>query len=433
MKSLYIFFFSLLIIGIPAKGQDVPLGSWKDYLSYRNGITVTMGKNIVYCVAGSGVFSYNLNDNSIEKLNKVTGLSDVDPTVARCSPDGKTLIIGYTDGNIDLLQNNTIINVPVLKISDVQGSKNINCIYFPANTNYALIGCGQGIMQLDLSQDVVLETYWLGTFGAALNVRGITVYKDSIFATTDIGISKGALNDPFLTDYTHWGRVPSTILPWGKYNSIVTIGDSVYTDFSLFATEAVPDRDTVFVYSEGRWSHYLYCQGKTTVYSLETSKVGAKNYLVASTHYTLNAYDASDDSLYINMGNYIFNGNSVQSVNAFDGIIDANMNIWAADNVYGLVKANLPYYNASIYTPPGPYSNQVFGMAIRNNDLWVVSGAYDINLTPTYNNTGASILVNGTWNYIPNRPGVADLNCIAIDPWNPMHAFAGSWGSGLVE
>jgi hypothetical protein len=433
MKSLYIFFFSLLIIGITARGQDVPLGSWKDYLSYRNGITVTMGKNIVYCVAGSGIFSYNLNDNSVEKLNKVTGLSDVDPTVARCSPDGKTLIIGYTDGNMDLLQNNTIINIPDLKNSGVQGSKNINCIYFPANTNYALIGCGQGIMQLDLSQDVILNTYYLGTLGAALNVRGITVYKDSIFATTDIGISKGALNDPFLTNYNDWVRVPNTILPWGKYNSIVTVGDSVFSDFSLFATEGVYDKDTIFVYSEGQWSRYLYCKGNTTVYSLEASKVGNKNYLVASTHYTLNAFDMSNNSQPINTGIYIFPGNTISTAVPYDALIDGNMNIWVADNTFGLVKANLPFYNATIYTPQGPYSNQVFNMAVSNNDLWVVAGAYDINLTATYNGTGASVLENGTWNYIPNNPGVADLNCIAVDPWNPVHAFAGSWGAGLEE
>ncbi|HXB12372.1 MAG TPA: hypothetical protein VNZ45_10320, partial [Bacteroidia bacterium] len=219
MKRIYILLLLLITIGLQARAQEVPLGAWKDYLSYRNGINVTMGQGKVYCLAGGGIFSYNTADNSVEKLNKVTGLSDVGPTVARCNPAGNILIIGYADGNIDVLQNNTIINVPVLKISDAQGSKAINCIYFPPGTNYALIGCGQGIMQFDLTQDVVLNTYKIGTQGAALNVRGITIYNDTIFATTDVGISKAAVNDPNLDYYVHWYRAPNPTIPWGKYNS----------------------------------------------------------------------------------------------------------------------------------------------------------------------------------------------------------------------
>jgi len=438
MKRIYILLLLIITIGLQATAQEVPLGAWKDYLSYRNGINVTMGQGKVYCLAGDGIFSYNTADNSVEKLNKVTGLSDVGPTVARCNPAGNILIIGYADGNIDVLQNNTIINVPVLKISDAQGSKAINCIYFPPGTNYALIGCGQGIMQFDLTQDVVLNTYKIGTQGAALNVRGITIYNDTIFATTDVGISKAAVNDPNLDYYVHWYRAPNPTIPWGKYNSIVTIGDSLYAVFSYLNTLGAQGRDTVFVYSEGLWSRFVpspndtLLRGNTTIYSLETSKVGSKSYLVASTQYSLNAYDVSYTTAPLNLGQYILNGRDT-TVNAFDGIIDANMNIWIADNILGLVKSNLPYFVSSVFTPQGPYSNNVFNMAISNNNLWVTAGAYDANLTAENNAQGVSVLEDGNWNYIPNKSGVADLVCVAVDPWNPLHAFAGSWGSGLEE
>lgn len=438
MSFKYSILFPLLFCFGLLHSQEVPLGAWKDYLSYRNGITVTMGKGIVYCVSGTGLFSYNTADNSLEKLNKVTGLSDVNPTVARCNPSGNTLVIGYSDGNIDLIQNNQIINIPDLLNSAVVGGKEINCIYFPPNTNYALIGCGQGIIQFDLTQDVILNTYYIGTLGAALNVRGITIYHDSIFATTDIGISKAALNDPNLNDYTEWSRIPNPTIPWGKYNSIVTVGDSLFTVFSYLNTLGAQGRDTVFLYSSGKWSPFRsyptdsLLVGNTTVYSLETAHINNANYLLVSTQYTFNNYNLSGGNSFPALGLYVVNGKDT-AVNAYDALIDANMNFWIADNNLGLVKANLPYFVSSILTPQGPYNNQVFDMAVSNNDLWVVPGAYDANLGPEYNSTGISALEDGTWHYLPNKNGVLDAVTVAIDPWNPAHAFAGSWGEGLEE
>ncbi len=437
MKSLYLCLVSFLLVDISAKAQDVPLGAWKDYLSYRSGTTVTMGQNVVYCVAGSGVFSYSLSDNSIEKLNKVTGLSDVGPTVARYSNTANALVIGYSNGNIDILHNKTIVNIADLKNSSLQGSKAINCIYFPPGTNYALVGCGQGIMQIDLTQNVILNTYYFGTLGSALNVRGITLFNDSIFAATDNGIYKASFNDPNLNNYNDWHKIPNTVLPVGIYNSVVSINDSLYTCFSNLLTNYATGRDTVFVYSKGHWSHYIFndltfgriLDGGMTLGSLETSAVGTKNILVASIGPYLIAVDPSTNNLFKIVGNYNLTSGSV-GISANDGILDANSNAWIADGVYGLVKTNTSISN--IFTPQGPYTNQVFNMAISNNDLWVVSGAYDANFTQTYNSTGASVLENGNWKYIP-IPGITDLVCLAIDPWKPLHAFAGSWIEGLVE
>ncbi|HSY77243.1 MAG TPA: two-component regulator propeller domain-containing protein, partial [Bacteroidia bacterium] len=443
MKSLYLFLLSFLLAGISVTAQDVPLGAWKDYLSYQSGVTVTMGQNAVYCVAGSGVFSYNLSDNSIEKLNKVTGLSDVGPTIARYGVTTNTLVIGYSNGNMDILHNKTIINIPDLKNSSLQGSKAINCVYFPPGTNYALVGCGQGIMQIDLTQNVILNTYFFGPLGSAINVRGITmsgndINSDTIFAATDNGIYKASFNDPNLNNYNDWLRISSPTIPSGVYNTIVSIGDSLYTNRSWLYTKGAQGGDTVFVYSKGHWGPYIFngslghtLEGGTTVYSLESSQVGSKNILVASIQYFLFTIDPSTNNLYNwgRTGSYNF-ASGPGNITANDGILDASGNAWIADGVFGLVKTN--GYNGTVFTPQGPYSNQVFNMAIRNNDLWVVSGAYDANFTETYNFTGASVLENGNWKYIP-VPHVSDLVCIAIDPWKPLHAFVGSWVEGLVE
>ena len=121
--------FFLFLKFTDSYSQDVPIGSWKDYLSYQQGLTVCQGGNKIYCCASSGVFSYDLGDNSIDRLNKITGLSDINATVARYNNYDNILVIGYSDGNIDIVGNGQIINISDLKNSSVQGSKNINNIF----------------------------------------------------------------------------------------------------------------------------------------------------------------------------------------------------------------------------------------------------------------------------------------------------------------
>ncbi len=428
-----ILIFLALLINFGLYGQDVPIGTWKDYLSFRNGITVTMGQNssgqnIIYCVAGSALFSYNTSDNSIDKLTKISGLSDVGPSVARYNTNDHVLVIGYPDGNIDILNNKTITNIPDLVIDNLQGSKNINCIYYKGDSAY--IGCGQGILQVDLTQNVIRNAYYIGNSGTALNVRGITICNDTIFAATDNGVYLASLNSN-LNYYAYWHKATNPILNPGVYSTITTVGDSVYVNHSALYTRSVGDQDTVFVYYNGHWSLYNNLLGSnlTTVNSLESSVVNNKNLLVASLHYGLTVYDAAGN-VFRHAGSY-FGLSGGASPN--DAIMDIVGNSWVADNNLGLVKASGIYSAGTIYTPSGPNNNQVFTLAVNNNNLWVVPGGYDASYNPVFNQTGISSLQGSTWSYIPQAPGESDLNCIAIDPWKPLHYFLGSWGGGLLE
>jgi len=434
MKNIikYLLVLIALLAWADSYSQDVPLTSWKDYLSYRNGVNLTKGivnnHEVVYCVAGSGLFSYNTGDNSLEKLSKVTGLSDISPTVARFSQKYNVLVIGYSDGNIDLMQNNNIVNIPALYSFSAQGSKTINCICF--DSIYAYIGCGQGIMQFDLTQDVVSNTFIFGALGSPINVRSIAVLNDTIFAGTDYGVYMGNL-DTNLNDYTTWHVAPFAQVPWGKYNTMVKMGDSVYANWSSSLTTYAAGYDTTSVYSKGHWSRYNNLLN-TSVNSLETTQINGRNALIVSTAYTINSFYPDGSSAFPQQGTYVLNGKGVR-IQASDAITDGNGTYWVADDSLGLVKATGIYFSASQLTPQGPYNNLSFAMAVNNNNIWIVAGGYDANLAPLSYGTGLSTEQNQSWGYIPSPDTVVALNCIAVDPFNPLHVFAGSWGVGLVE
>lgn len=420
--KLFLSLFSIIIIIPSGYGQDVAIGQWKDYLSYYQCTKVSQGQNTMYCTSQAGVFAYNLKDNSITRYNKITGLSDIGTTVARYTSYGNTLFIGYSDGNMDVLQNGQITNMPELKTSYIQGNKTINDVYFINNDAY--VSCGQGIMQIDLSQDIILNTFYIGPDGTALNVRGLTVYNDSIFAATDNGIYKAYLHDANLNNFNDWKKVTSPVLCPGKYNNITTVGNTLYTSYSKSLSKGVSMQDTIYTYSGGEWAHYTYVQGTDNVLSLESSN----GYLVISGQNDVKVINASG-TLVKDVSGY---GSAPAIPN--DAIVDANMNLWIADNSSGMVES-AGQGTGQIFCPPGPYSNNIFSMAVSNNNIWITPGGYDAGFGPLYIHTiGVSAYYNNTWyRLLDSYDSLTDINCIAVDPSNPAHAFAGTWHNGVVE
>ena len=69
----------ILIILLPvfSFSQDVSIGFWKDYMSYSKATKVEVGDNKTYCVTDGALYYLNQEDQSINRMSKVSGLSDV--------------------------------------------------------------------------------------------------------------------------------------------------------------------------------------------------------------------------------------------------------------------------------------------------------------------------------------------------------------------
>jgi len=396
--------------------QNAPIGQWKDYLSYQSNIKVSQSQNVIYCTSQAGVFSYNKGDNSIERYSRATGLSDVSTTVARYNTYNNALLIGYLDGNIDVLQNNQIINIPALANAVLQGDKLINDIYFSGNIAY--VSCGQGILEIDMSQDIILNTYNPGKSGNPTNVYTMAIYSDTIFAMTPNGIYKASVNDPNLNDFADWQLISNPVLANGTYNNVTTLNNKLYVNFhgSL--------GDTIYVYNSGAWSRYSYIPERDWVNSLESNN----GYLLISSAYDVKVMDGSGDTL-----NFIYNYANYIPAAPYDAIMDASGTIWIADQTNGLIKSTGNFNGISIY-PPGPFSNDVTDIKIENNNIWIAPGGYNQSYGNEYIHQGISAYVNNSWYKIQDPANALfDINCIAIDPHNSAHAFAGSWFFGAIE
>ena len=72
---------------------------------------------MTYIARENGIFIYNKNDYTINRLNKINGLSDVGVSSMSYDHENKIIIIFYNNTNIDLIKNNNIINIPDVKNS----------------------------------------------------------------------------------------------------------------------------------------------------------------------------------------------------------------------------------------------------------------------------------------------------------------------------
>ena len=147
----FIFFFGLVTNSF---GQ-IPMLSWRVHFSVFNAVGVASDQNAVYHAASNGIVKYNTDDNSIEMLTVANGLSDLG--ISTISGNDTLVFVGYTNGNIDLINGNTITNIPWIRLAELSGNKQIYDANFQNDLIY--ISTGFGIVVYDIIKNEVRDTY----------------------------------------------------------------------------------------------------------------------------------------------------------------------------------------------------------------------------------------------------------------------------------
>ncbi|MDD3725431.1 MAG: hypothetical protein PHV83_07900, partial [Bacteroidales bacterium] len=155
--NLFIFLFSL---NSQAQFPNVPIGQWRDHLSYYKTQKIAKVENRILVSAGSAMFFYDKDDNSMERFSKVNGLTDAGILTLAYDEESKCIVVGYENSNIDIIYNDKVYNIPDIKIRSIEGSKLINNIRFYNKKAY--LSCGFGIVVLDLTRKEIYDTYYIG-------------------------------------------------------------------------------------------------------------------------------------------------------------------------------------------------------------------------------------------------------------------------------
>ncbi len=424
MKITYNYFLLtiLLCIATYTLQAQIAIGHWRDHLSYNKATRIAEAENRIYCVADGNLFYYDKTDGSSNRVSKVNGLSDVGINTINYDARTRTLIVAYSNANIDLIQNDRILNIADIKRSTMSGSKNINTIYI--GDTYVYLGCGFGIVVLDLVKKEIKDTYYLAIINQ--NVNDLMLFRDTFYAATDQGIYYAAKNNPNLANPTNWKK--RTGLPTTTYNSIV-----VYDHKFIVNKPVKPGKIYQCDVDSNKWSPY-----DNEVLERVRLRVYGNNLFI------LYPYGTSVRDVNKNQVNFLGGGYNYPNKYPFfaapnDVLVDKDNSTWIADLRSGLVENDVPYH--FVYrSPSGPITNNVYSMSYSQNRLWVAPGGVDDAWSGVGHEEGISSFIDNTWasksaQFVRDSTiqFAKDMLYVLQSPTNPSRVFATSWYQGLIE
>ncbi|MBN8704134.1 MAG: hypothetical protein J0M08_13795 [Bacteroidetes bacterium] len=433
MRYLFMRFYLLFILVLEffcIEAQiPIGIGQWRDHLPYKSALSVCTGNGKMYCATTGGLFSYNLSDNSIERYSKVNGLSDMKLSTVNFNTYNNTLLIGYENGNLDVLVNDVIINVSDIKRESDMGNKRINSVYF--HNKLAYLACGFGIVVFDTEKKEIKDTYKIGLNGALINVHEITIANNTIFAATENGVYSASLLNPNLIYFGAWTKVST--LPVGIYNSIVHYNNHIYVNYSKNLTNNAYLQDTLFDFdlTASTWGYFKDSGNNTYPYNNKSISVSS-NKLIICSEWGIYIFDTS-----LNLTKAVSNYKT--NILPTRSLVDNSGNVWASDLLNGLVKESNGSFEFII--PNGPNTVGVYNMDARANGIWAVPGATQGPFHNTYTAGSVSVFKDETWTSVSNYQSAAglqmdslhDLVSISVDPKNENHYYAASYRTGVLE
>ncbi len=423
MKNTFLtFVLSFTLISFSAYSQETAIGQWRTDLPYKTVIDVAVAKNLIYAATPYDMFTYNTNDNRIERIDKIKGLHDVGIKKIAYNEQLHTLLIAYTDANIDLINDKgEIINLSDIRDKEILGNKTINNIMFIGS--YAYLSCGFGIVVLDMKKQEIKDTYYIGANGDAVNVLDMSVNDTSLFAATENGIyyaNKNALN---LADFNEWHKDLRLHKPSLTYNLIAVFGGKVYVNYD----NGGYDGDTMYVFNGSTWDYF---QPNNHARHWQMNVFGNEMLLVG--RYNVYVYGTDGKDLY-----NIWNP-SKNRIQPYAAQKDKAGDIWIGDSKSGLLKTWAEGWNGEIILPNGPGTKNVYALDAAGTNVWVAPGGRQSNWSKLYMLDGIFSYTNETWTTF-NRKNtdafdtITDFVSVKVDPDNPNIAYVGSWQDGVLK
>lgn len=381
------------------------VGSWQVYLSYHNTTYSEPAGTKVYALGNNGLYSYDTEDTSVKLYQKGNPLSDTEISQIAYRAEYKTLLIIYSNGNIDLLINDQdIYNLPDYMNKNMSQSKNVNHIYFAEE--YAYLSTAFGLIVVNLKRKEINNAYVLNK-----NINACVIENSNIYAASTEGLFTAVLTDNLL-DINNWKKVC----------------DTNFKQLSLYNGELLGNilSNGIYIINKNNYSYSPLINGYYTYMNVY------KNKLLAGNDNTLVIFDDLNNRHYLNhqlkVAHFSHNNGIYWGSQYDNGLTGYKYN--EQSNTFELTVSSI--------NPNSPKRNLPYYLKIENEKLLVTGGGiiYD-----RFNEKGTIMTFeNNTWSSFQEE-GIEeitnveykDITSIVQDPNDENHHFAGSVGEGLYE
>ncbi len=410
MKKI-LFFTIFIILGMELSAQ-LAMGKWRTHLAYNNVSQIAQSENKVYAVSEGALYSVDKYDGGLEFYSKVSGLNGTDILRIEFDSQNQQLIIIYKNGNIDIMGNGGVVNIPDLYNKQMSANKAVNHIQLYQDKAY--LSCDFGIVVLNLKKKEIADTYFIGPNGSEVKVLATTVYNDSIYALTSTKVYRASIYEPFLVNYEFWDAY--TDLPGsGDFQMINSFAENLI----LLRNGKLYKRNI-----SGVWSEFM--QGETIT-----------GFVTSNT--SLNVFTAN--SVFVLNSNFY-----VKSIPNVGKVSDAKYDVsndtyWLAANALGVISYKENGTNSpeiKYYKPLGPAVNSPWNMTFSGSKLFVVPGGRWSS--QDFRDGDIMIYENGIWKnvyaseiFALTQSPVRDFMNVAVDPIDNKHFYVTSYGTGLYE
>ena len=410
-KRIVILSSFLLTLASPAWAQ-VAMGKWKTHLAYNSVSQVAQSGTKVYAVSEGALFSVDKTDGGLSFYSKLTGLNGSNISKIKFNSSSQELLIIYSDGNIDIIGNSGITNMPDLYNKQMSSGKTVNQIQFYQNKAY--LACNFGIVVLNLDKKEVADTYYIGSNASEVAVLSTTIHNGTIYALSKSAVYKASATEPQLANYEFWSAA-SGLPGTGDFQNISSFGGKL------------------ILLRGGK----LYKQESNKTWTSFLSDLSPTNFTISNN--SLNIFSANETYLV----DTLFNSKMVNGIaNVSDAEYDpSNHTYWLAANSMGIVsykQLNSETPTVTYFKPTGPAVNSPWDMTFAGKKLFVVPGGRWASQYLTDGNI--MMYENSTWTNINSKTiqgktgyPVTDLMNVAVDSTDSKHFFVTSYGTGLYE
>jgi hypothetical protein len=425
------FIIGILLFSVSSFSQStLAIGGWRTHTNYMTGVDGDRIGNELWYASQTGLVRVQLSDNSIKYIDRVSGLNDIKIQCMRANQQTKTIIICYTNSNIDLYQSGKITNIPDIYTKSISGDKTIYAIF--SHDNYAYLSCGFGVVVLDLKRRIVTDSWLFHLNNQSYPVKDLIIVNDSIYVATDHALFASHIDNPYKNNVATWKRIDNVKTPnnncFKQFTMLHNLFYLMKTDTQtlvISGSTVHKNENVIYRHTPTGWEEdsSFRLQGEELRFIRASSERLLVGTNVGIRSYHINPQTAMLDTTYVY---YLAYG----AVTAFCG---ANNSPFLVSSAVGLQYEGTDWLTT--YKMPGPAPGAVTAMDWKKSKLVTVHNTTP-GWIPVWTLGRLSVLLHGVWEErVPqyNASAFADVIHVVIAPYDTSLVYAASFLGGLLE
>jgi len=428
MQRIYTLVLFVLYFTALAGQNALPIGQWRAHLPYRIGQSVTQSDTKVYYATPWSVVIVDKEDDAVDFLTSVQGLSNTGIDQIKYNRFADVLIVVYDNSVIDLVKPGEIVTMNQIRnFTNLAGEKRIHDI-FVENDSVVYLATSYGISKLNIRAEEFAFTTFTG-----IPVDQIAVHQGQIYAATVEGIytlEADALNPE---DFGAWQWLSTTEGFPADYSAgaMCIFNGDLYAAINGDLFRIDEQGATRFYEEEGRGVAYLSAESRHMLAYFRCTSGGCSGS-------TLRLFrpDGSTDR---------FSTSCIGDPKY--AIEDEQERVWFADGFRNFRSlSGLSDSECNLRTYNSPFSENNREIRVENNQVWLASGGVDQRFNNRFLSHGLASFIDGQWTiYNPNtleamrgedpdspNDDLLDIIAVAVRP-SDGKVYAASYFEGLLE